>query len=312
MNSEERLLYIVDRLLDQEVSNASLATEIFGENNANNRTKVRNSIAVIKKTFGEKCVETAKGKHKLIDIPQVMRELYKNSAKGMIEVFEFISLFDSKKFDIFKQSEPELVTRIKKETDEIYSIFDKPFEEITNQELWHEIKSVVKNRRYISVVYKKNELKTYNHIKPIRIVYAHNNWYLAVLLDDEEKNYDFTPLRINNIIHLEKDEGKFHNEPEAIAHLNNMQSLFEGYKMPRQEVQVEVSKKIAVYFRHKKYLKTQKIIDERKDGSLLLSYEISTSKEIFPLIKQWIPHIRIVHPLPLKEEIEKIFRDYIQ
>ncbi|SFV63989.1 transcriptional regulator, putative [hydrothermal vent metagenome] len=312
MNSEKRVLYIVNRLLEKEVSNSILAMEIYGEDSANSRTKVRNSIKVIKNTFGEKCVETAKGKHKLVDIPKTMRDLYKNSAKGMMEVFEFISLFDSHKLEVFEQSEPELVAKIKKETTSLYHLFDSPFEPIEDEQVWQDVKKSVKYRQYISVAYKKNKLRTYNNIKPIRIVYAKNNWYLAALLTEEIDDFDFTFLRINNIKHIEINKNTFYEDAQVLSHLKNMQSLFESYNMPQEEIFIEVSKSIATYFKRKKYLKTQEIVEECKDGSLLIRYKITNYMEILPIIKQWIPNIRIIKPISLKNKIEQIFRDYVK
>lgn len=313
MNSQRRLLYIIDRLLEKEVGNAELAVEIFAEESDTTRTNVRNSIKVIKEHFGDKLVSTRKGYHKLVDVPQSMRELYKSSPNDMLEIFEFITLFDAPKLEYFEKSEPALVKKIKKETKVLYQLFDTPFERVEDSEKWKQIKKCVKNRRYASIVYKKNKLLTYNNIKPIRIVFASNNWYLAALLTEDRKGeYDFTFFRLNNIMHIEIEATSFNEERGAVVHLENMQSLFERYDIDKYDVMLLVDKEVSSYFRQKKYLKSQKITEEREDGSLLVSYTINNTMEILPLIKQWLPHAHVVKPTALKDEITQVLQTYLK
>lgn len=312
MNSEFRLLHIIQRMMEKEVSNKMLALEIFGVDTPNNNTKIRNSIKVIEAFFGENYVRTGKSTHKLVEMPKVMRNMNVNSSEGMMEVFEFISLFDTHKLKLFELSEPELVRKIKKETKAIYHLFDKPFEEVENEEIWKKLKRVVRDRRYISIAYKKNRLKTYNNIKPIRIVYGHNNWYLAALLTEEIGEYDFTFFRINNIRHVEVNTQSFHQDPQVIKHLENMQSLFEQYNVPSYKVELEVSANIATYFKSKKYLSSQVIIEEKEDGTLLVCYNITNKEEILPLIKKWVPDVRVKSPNKLEEEVKNLYREYVK
>ncbi len=312
MNSERRLLYIIDKLLEKEVSNAELAIDIFGEDSDKNRTNVRNSIKVIREYFGEKLVDTRKGYHKIVDVPQRMKELYRNSPQEVLEVFEFISLFDAPKLEYFEKSEPALVRKIKKESQSIYHLFDVPFEHIEDDSVWKKIKKCVKEKRYISIVYRKNKLLSYNNIKPIRIVFASNNWYVAALLTEDLKDeYDFTFFRLSNIKHIEVEAKTFNEDRKAIVHLENMQSLFERYDIPNYDVELLVDKEVSSYFKQKKYLKSQHIIEERKDGSLLVAYKINNGMEILPLIKLWMPHAHVVKPIALKEEVAQILKVFI-
>lgn len=312
MKSEPRLLYIMEKLAQGECSNSMLAHDIFGEDNDKNRTNVRNSIKALKAHFGERLVETRKGYHKLIDIPKVLRAIDKNTSNDMMGVFEFIALFESDKLALFESDEPSFVRKIKKETQALYHLFDVPFESIDNHDTYREIKKSIKMRRYLSIVYEKNKLLTYNNIKPIRIVYAHNNWYLAALLTAKRSDtYDFTFFRINNIKHIKMEVKSFHEDMQIQKHLENMQSLFQRYNMPTYKVILRISKKIAVYFKQKAYLKSQTIIEEKSDGTLLVSYEITNDMEIMPIIQKWLPHIKVVEPQELQNKINTLLRDYI-
>ena len=41
------------------------------------------------------------------------------------------------------------------------------------------------------------------------------------------------------------------------------------------------------------------------DGSIYLEFTITHDMEIIPLIKQWLPHLRIIEPLRIRETIQE-------
>lgn len=312
MQSEIRLLYVMQRLSEYALTNGQLAEEIYGENSDKTRANIRNSIKILKKHFGSRLVEVSKGTHKLIDLPHVFGKINSRSTEEMLGLFEFVSLFDSSKLALFEQSEPALVAKIKRETAQLYHLFDPPYEKIGNTTQWQEIKKAIRKKRYLTIHYQKNKPKTYRMVKPIRIVYAQNNWYLAVLLTEEKEGYDFTFLRINNIENISLSPKTFHIEVSANRHLEKMQSLFESYGQPPHEVVLHVPATIASYFKHKQFLSSQCIVEEKDDGALLISYHINNDMAILPLIKQWIPHIRVIKPQKLKDKLETLIRDYLE
>ncbi|HIP59085.1 MAG TPA: WYL domain-containing protein [Campylobacterales bacterium] len=194
----------------------------------------------------------------------------------------------------------------------IYQLHSSPFEEIKDQKIWHTLKEAIRNKRYICIAYHESKLLSYSHVKPIKIVYAKNNWYLATIISEEDKHgYGFTFLRINHIIGVSMETQNFQEDISALKFLENFQTLFEEYRGKSYTVNLLAKKEIAVFFKQKKYLKSQSIVDTQEDGSLLLSFRIDNSLEIMPLIKQWLPHLIVVQPQTLKEEIDKILHQYL-
>ena len=78
------------------------------------------------------------------------------------------------------------------------------------------------------------------------------------------------------------------------------------------EVVIEVDSSKAFYFKSKKYLKSQNIVKENEDKSLIVSYKITQEKEIDELMKRWIPYVKVISPISLKEKIHKELRDYLE
>lgn len=312
MNSQARILIILEALLKGEACTKDLAVKIFGKSTPNTQKNIQNDLKIIKRHFNERYIVTRRGCQKLIDIPQSFHNLYEKSADEMVDIFQFVALFDSERLKLFKESEPKLVAKIRKETDAIFHVFDTPFEELKDEALWKQLKKVIRDRRYISIAYEKNRLQVYNNIKPIRIVYAKNNWYLAALLTENIETFDFTFFRISNIKHITIEANNFHRDMQVIEHLRGMQSLYERYDVPSYEVRVLISKDIAKYFKKKKYLKSQTILKEKADGSLSVSFSVNCDMEIIPLIKQWAPDIVVESPHELKKKMEDIFKKYLQ
>ena len=312
MRTQERILYIINKLLQQECCSKHLAQEVFGQMGSSEIRKIQNDIKLLKETFKENLVSTKRGCYKLINLSKSLENLYSASPDELHNIFEFVALFDAKILTLFEMNEPSLVRKIKKDIESIYHIHEAPFEEIQNHEIWNTVKKAVKERRYLSIAYQKHNMIAYNYIKPIKIVFASNNWYLASIVTEIDKfEYQFTFFRINHIVAATLESKSFQEDVEAKQHLKEFQSLFDHYGVQKYLVRLHVDREVAPYFRQKKYLKSQKIEQTNSDGSLVLSYQVTNSMEILPLIKRWLPHLHVLEPVELKSEIRAIFEDYL-
>ena len=66
---------------------------------------------------------------------------------------------------------------------------------------------------------------------------------------------------------------------------------------------LEVDKSKAFFFENKKYLKSQEILNKQDNGNLLIKYRVTQEMEIEELIKRWIPFVKVVEPISLKDKI---------
>lgn len=310
MDVKERILYICDALAQKECSVKQLAVEIFGEAIPKKVRIIQQDIKMLRERYPEKIYSPRRGYYKFVSLPDFMEKLKSNDVEELSELFEFIALFDAKMIKIFEQSEPQLVKKLKREIRSIYHIKDDPIEHLKNSEIWHTLKKGVKEKRYLSIAYEKEKLIAYNAIRPIKIVFARNNWYLAAINTEEEHDFEFTFFRISHIVAAKILPTTFHEDIEALKFLENLQSLFERYKVPHYQVRLLAKPDIAPYFRHKKYLKSQQITGTREDGALELSYQINNTMEIIPLIKRWLPDLVVLEPESLREELETILSQY--
>jgi predicted DNA-binding transcriptional regulator YafY len=140
------------------------------------------------------------------------------------------------------------------------------------------------------------------------------NFYLAC--EVEHPNYQFSPYRISKIENVTPTGKNFHQNREIASFIKNMQTPLArytpGYREHLIEVLVEVKASRAHYFKSKKYLPSQEIIEEKDDGTLVLSYTVTQEMELIDIVKRWIPHMRVIAPTSLKERIHKDLTEYLK
>ena len=64
-------------------------------------------------------------------------------------------------------------------------------------------------------------------------------------------------------------------------------------------------------FLHRKLIGGQTIEKELEDGGLIISGKVAHPNQILPIVRQWIPHIRIISPEGLQVEMEREIRSYL-
>jgi predicted DNA-binding transcriptional regulator YafY len=151
-------------------------------------------------------------------------------------------------------------------------------------------------------------------VKPYKIVFMNENFYLAC--EVEHPDYQFSPYRISKIENVTPTGKNFHQNREIASFIKNMQTPLAkytpGYKEHLIDVIVEVASEKAHHFKAKKHLPSQKIIEEKEDGTLVLSYTVTQTIEIDDLIKRWIPSMKVTSPSSLKERIHKDLTEYLK
>ena len=75
-------------------------------------------------------------------------------------------------------------------------------------------------------------------------------------------------------------------------------------------MQIEVDKSIKRFFKQKKFLSSQTILKE--DDNLFLSYKITNDMEILPLVRKWLPNIKIISPKSTKDKFKNELQSYLQ
>lgn len=141
-------------------------------------------------------------------------------------------------------------------------------------------------------------------LEPYRLVNSKGIWYLAAT--DGERLKSFSLSRISQ---LQVSDDTF--EPRADTHQQIEDDDDVWFSEEKTEVLLTVSPKVAYYFLRRKLLPQQTIDKELESGGLILSSRISDENQILPLIRYWIPHIKILEPSWLRDQLERDLREYL-
>lgn len=80
----------------------------------------------------------------------------------------------------------------------------------------------------------------------------------------------------------------------------------------KKEIVLKIASEIAGYFKRRKLIANQVIEKELEDGDLIVSARVGHANQVLPIVRYWIPHIRIISPEGLQSEMEKELRGYLE
>ena len=224
----------------------------------------------------------------------------------LIDLFSLLEFDISNKFD---ENTKKFVNKIQKQYSQSYMIKQNPFEKLSlKRDLLFDIKNAIKNSRYTKIVYESDKKYIFDEAKILKIIFAEGNFYIAILTK-EELNNGFKFLRLNFISDIKLYSNSFKKDIEAEYFIKNFQTLFSSYKEKTYEVILKINPSVKRFFLQKKFLSSQKIIENKE--YLTLSFEITNDMEILPLVKKWLPNIKIISPKALKDKFNEELKSYL-
>jgi len=134
-------------------------------------------------------------------------------------------------------------------------------------------------------------------------------WYLIAL---DSRNDKLKKYYLKNITNIEVLKDSFTSDSKLDEILDNALSIWFDRDKEPFEVKLSVSSEIAKYFKRKPISKTQTIESLFEDGSMEIVVKITHEMEIIPLVKYWIPHVKVLEPAWIKEKIEDDIRGYLR
>jgi predicted DNA-binding transcriptional regulator YafY len=201
------------------------------------------------------------------------------------------------------------------ETNKLYSFKNKPFETKKDDfAIFKALESAIKFQKYINITYTVGNEKKVFEVKPYKIVFMQENFYLACEIETE--TLEFAMYRISKITTIEDTRKTYQRNPQISDFIDDIQTPFAryspNYKSKLIEVLLEVDSSKAFFFKAKNHLKSQRILETKENGNVLVQYKVTQEMEVDQLIKSWLPNIRIIAPISLKEKIEGELRAYLE
>ncbi len=202
----------------------------------------------------------------------------------------------------------KLLSKIKNEKfNPIYTKLN--IEDISNKlKEIQQLESAIKNKQLITCQYNFETDKKTLALKPLKIANYEGYWYLLAL---DKRNNKLKKYYLKNISTIMIKEETFTTDNTLDKTLDNAISIWFDESKEPFKVTLLADTKIAKYFQRKPLSKTQKITEFFEDGSIEFSIMISHQMEIMPLVKYWIPLLKVLEPLDIAKEIEEDLKIYL-
>lgn len=143
---------------------------------------------------------------------------------------------------------------------------------------------------------------------PYRVAYFNGVWYLIARDTKDNIIKKYALDKISDIRRLkEKTRGMPDDLDEILSSSVNV--WFE--KDRTTEVVIEVDTEWAHYFVRRDILPLQEIMEKRDDGSIMVRFLACSDEEIFMCLKPWLPHVRILKPTNIMDELIEEFKKWI-
>ena len=185
---------------------------------------------------------------------------------------------------------------------EIYEVEGHEYE--NNKEYrthFEKLAKAIKHQLVIKFIYKD---KNYSAIHPYQLKNANGIWYLMAV--DQEKIKSFSISKLDCLI---VEEQRFQKDEALNEDLAEQDGIW--ISTEQTEVTVLVDADVADYFKRRPLLPNQEIEQELKDGGLQVKSTVNHPNEIVPLIKYWMPHLRVVGPEGIKEKIKADIQKFL-
>ncbi len=160
-------------------------------------------------------------------------------------------------------------------------------------------------RQNVAFDYLKPEgSKSYASVSPYKLLNLKGIWYLAALDGDKLKTFCFA--KIENLKLLDVT---FAWSKEIHSKLATEDGIW--FTESQHEVVLKVGAEVAGYFKRRKLIANQVIEKELTDGGLLISAKVGHPNQVLPIIRYWLPHIRVISPGSWQHELEQGMSDYL-
>ena len=180
------------------------------------------------------------------------------------------------------------------------------YEEIGGKEqLFHELEKAIVSRHQISFDYAKTEgKKSYAALSPYKLINNKGIWYLVALDAEKLKTFSFSKIE-----RLRTLETSF--EPKPIIEKQLAEDDGVWLSEEKQEIVLKIGRDVAGYFKRRRLIANQVIEKELEDGGLIVSAKVGHPNQIVPIVRYWIPHVRIISPETLQLDMEAGLADYV-
>jgi len=141
-------------------------------------------------------------------------------------------------------------------------------------------------------------------VEPYKLANVKGIWYVVALQDGVVKTFTFTKLSQLKVLNK-----NFMLNIDILQTIEDDESIW--FSNAKTEVILKVDTFASQFFKRRKVMAYQKILEEYDNGSLLISTQMTFEDEVLQLVRSMIPHITIISPIALQEKLESTLQSYL-
>jgi len=188
-----------------------------------------------------------------------------------------------------------------KNVTEAYLIKTHNFEDIAHKlQEFKQIEKAILELRRLELVYANKKRK----VEPYKLANVKGIWYVVALQEGVVKTFTFS-----KISELKETDENFVLDLKILKSIEDDESIW--FSNAKIEVILKVDAFASQFFKRRKVMAYQKILEEHEDGSLLISTQMTFEDEVLQFVRSMIPHITIVSPTSLQEKLEASLHFYL-
>lgn len=172
--------------------------------------------------------------------------------------------------------------------------------------LFSVLEQAIVDHQHIQFTYNKapGESKLRQQVEPYKLINQKGIWYLAGLDDGKLKAFSVTKME-----GLMAAATVFTPRTDIDEELAKSDGIWFGVK--RQRVVLRVAGAVADYFKRRQLIPNQQIERELPGGNILVSATVAQADEVLPIVRYWIPHVRIQEPVEFQQQLDASLAGYL-
>lgn len=169
------------------------------------------------------------------------------------------------------------------------------------------LRLAIRDRYGVRFTYRKDAGDKDVCVHPYRLISHLGVWYLAGSdQDDAGKPKAYSLAKIARLRVLDET---FEPDGAIQAMLEAEDSIW--LNQNKLEAVLKVAAPVAHYFKRRKLIAGQQIVKELEDGGLLISGRFAHPNQIVPIVRYWLPNVRIVSPEEWQLDLERELQSYL-
>jgi len=175
--------------------------------------------------------------------------------------------------------------------------------------LFNRIIRAIGQKKMVSFQYTSGRKSHSANVEPYRVAYFNGFWYLV---GNEIETGIIKRYAMDKIAEMKILSINFKRFPSNLDHILQENTSIWFTEEQNLDVEIMVDAERSHYFKRRKMFPTQKIIEEKHDGAIIVSYRVGNYHAIWDIIKSWIPYVVILKPAALSEKLVKDVKQWVK